>query len=64
MKIVLKKVSQAGNNCLADLYFDEVKVNVAGHLMMSVSEFETFSQMLICAQNEGFPEVEVTVSEA
>jgi len=41
-----------------------VKVNVAGHLMMSVSEFETFSQMLICAQNEGFPEVEVTVSEA
>ena len=61
MKIRLRKVSQAGNNCLADLYFDDVKVNVAGHLMMSVGEFDTFGNMLICAQNEGFPEAEVTV---
>lgn len=46
MKIHLRKVSEAGNNCLADLFFDEVKVNVAGHLMMSVGEFNKLNEVL------------------
>lgn len=47
MKIRLEKISQVGNNCLADLYFDDVKINTGGHLMMSPGEFEQFEKGLL-----------------
>lgn len=45
MQVTLVKISQAGNNVLADLKFDGSLVH-AGHLMMNPVEFENFATML------------------
>lgn len=47
MKIRLEKISEVGNNCLVDLYFDDVKINTGGHLHMSPKEYEQFEKGLL-----------------
>lgn len=50
LNIRLEKVSEAGNNCLVKMYFDDVLVTPAGPMLMSPNEYLAFKSALLCAE--------------